>query len=90
MKIKFTNHAKDEIRNRALDIKQLEEILTNPGQIVESDNNRKVYQELIEFIDKKKYVVRIIIEETNDTINVVTVYKSSKISKYWRNYESKI
>ncbi|MCC7158838.1 MAG: DUF4258 domain-containing protein [Ignavibacteria bacterium] len=88
MKIKFTKHALEEMRSRGFDIKQLESILKNPGQIVDTDHNRKVYQELIEFIDKKKYVVRIIVEETFDALNVVTVYKSSKISKYWRENES--
>jgi hypothetical protein len=90
MKIEFTNHALDEIKRRGFDIEQLKRVLSSPGQIVDSFNNRKVYQELIEFIDKKKYVVRIIVEETGDSLRVVTVYKSSKISKYWRNYESEI
>ena len=36
-----------------------------------------------ERIGGKQYVVRVIIEE-GDPVTVVTVYRTSKIEKYWR------
>ncbi|HMT10856.1 MAG TPA: DUF4258 domain-containing protein [Ignavibacteria bacterium] len=84
MTVEFTNHALEEIRIRDIDKQIIEAIIQNPKQILDSENNRKVYQDIVEFKNKKQYVVRVIIEETKGALRVVTAYKSSKISKYWR------
>ncbi len=88
MNFEFTKHALEELRNRGISKETVEKILNNPKQILDSENNRKVYQDIIEFNDNKEYVVRVILEETKNNLKVITVYKSSKISKYWRENES--
>lgn len=88
MNIEFTKHALEELKNRGISLEIVEKILNNPVQILDSENNRKVYQDIIEFNDNKHYVVRVILEETKDNLKVITVYKSSKITKYWRKNES--
>lgn len=88
MNFEFTKHALEELRNRGISKETVEKILNNPKQILDSENNRKVYQDIIEFNDNKQYVVRVILEETKNNLKVITVYKSSKISKYWRENES--
>lgn len=79
MNIEFTKHALEEIQIRGIELDIVEKIIRNPKQVLESEKNRKVYQDIIEFENNKQYVVRIIIDETKDINKVVTVYKSSKI-----------
>ncbi len=55
--------------------------MTDPGQVVDVENERKAYQSKITF-KGKLYVVRIIVEEA-DPLAVITVYRTSKAEKYW-------
>ncbi|MBA3493262.1 MAG: hypothetical protein H0T87_03840, partial [Gammaproteobacteria bacterium] len=41
------------------------------------------YQSIVE-IDQKPYLVRVMVNETAYPPTVVTVYRTSKIEKYWR------
>ena len=41
------------------------------------------YQSIVE-IDQKPYLVRVMVNETASPPTVVTVYRTSKIEKYWR------
>ncbi len=68
-----------------MDLRQIskevvENILTSPGQTLVADGHT-VYQSIT--VDKK-YLIRIFVNESK---RVITVYKTSKIKKY---YESKI
>ncbi|MBZ0321271.1 MAG: DUF4258 domain-containing protein [Anaerolineae bacterium] len=83
MSYRLTDHAKAECQNRGIPLQTIDEIMTNPQQIVEADGGRKIYQSKIEF-DGKIYLVRLIVEET-DPATVITVYRTSKIQKYWSN-----
>lgn len=87
-KIEFTKHALEEADKRNINVKIIEKIVKNPEQKIKTVNNRFICQELIEFENKKQYVVRVITEETETIIKIITLYKSSKISKYWGKNES--
>jgi len=62
----------------------VEAILQNPQQIVDEYGNKKAYQSIIKIETEKDYLVRVIVNDTIDPAKVVTVYKTSKIVKYWR------
>lgn len=49
MKIKFTNHALEEMRRRGIEKDIVDKIVQTPGQKLQSESNRMVYQDLIEF-----------------------------------------
>jgi len=59
-------------------------ILLNPGQIVDEHGNMKAYQSIISSGTEKNYLVRVIVNDTVEPKIVITVYKTSKINKYWR------
>ena len=61
----------------------VQEVLTNPGQIVGAFGGRKAYQSVLEFPDGRKYLLRVIVGEAGERPIVVTVYRTSKIAKYW-------
>ena len=44
----------------------------------------RAFQSMINTGTGKDYLVRAIVNDTVDPAKVITVYKTSKISKYWR------
>ena len=77
-----TNHAKEEIERRQISLNDFENCLKSPGQIVSSRDNRTIYQSKI-VTDIKTFLIRVIIQEQEVPKKVITVYKTSKIDKYW-------
>jgi hypothetical protein len=82
MKFRTSDHAQAEMNRRGIESTILETVLKTPEQIIETGSNRKVYQSRVEF-EGKLYLVRSIVEEDDPAV-IVTVYRTSKIEKYWR------
>jgi hypothetical protein len=61
----------------------VESVLAAPAQKVAGHAGILCYQSLVE-IDPKPYLVRVMVNETASPPTVVTVYRTSKIEKYWR------
>lgn len=78
-----TSHAHAQMLRRRIRIETLETVLRNPEQRFLSGANREVVQSRIEFAGKQ-YLVRAIIDVDTAPPEVVTVYRTSKIAKYWR------
>ena len=62
----------------------LEHVLQNPQQIVPESKGKKAYQSIIDFMTGKRFLVRVIVADEHDPPVVITVYRTSKIHKYWR------
>ncbi len=77
----ITDHAREEAERRGIPLDILGRVMESPGQIVHAHSDRKAYQSKVE-IDGKLYVVRAIVE-MSEPLTVVTVYRTSKIEKYW-------
>jgi len=58
--------------------------LQNPQQIVEEYGEKKAYQSQSDFGHGRIYLLRAIVRDDIDPGVVVTVYRTSKIEKYWR------
>jgi len=84
MEYRISRHAKQEIERRNIPVDIVDGILVSPDQIVEEYDNKKAYQSIIQMEDGKSYLVRVIVNNTIEPAVVVTVYRTSKISKYWR------
>ena len=56
----------------------------HPQQIVAERGNLKAYQSVIDFGYGKHFLLRAIVDDTLTPAIVVTVYRTSKINKYWR------
>lgn len=89
MKIKLLKHLKEQAKEREIDVKFIKETLLNPEQIVSESTGLKIAQRKF-FENKKQYLIRVIFGEEKDLIIGITVYKTSKIKKYWRENENKI
>lgn len=70
---------------REINEKEVAKILSDPEQVELVREGRVVYQSRIQHGDPSKpYLLRIFVDIDRDPPEVVTVYLTSKISKYWR------
>jgi hypothetical protein len=80
--IRFTEHALFEMRRRLIKRAQVMARIRNPGQAVPSVKGRNIFQRRIG--SAGRMLLRVIVKEDKRAYHVITVYKTSKIAKYWR------
>jgi len=78
MDFTFLPHAIEEMQEREIPLQVVLEILHHPQEINAAKKGRSAYQSVVE-INGKPYIVRVIVEPNGE---VVTLYRSSKVSKY--------
>ena len=71
------------MERRQIPLEVLEAVLEHPEQIVEEHGGKKVYQSRVE-LGGRLYLLRAIVNDKIDPATVVTVYRTSKLAKYWR------
>ena len=84
MDFKLTSHAQEEIARRSIPRAVLESVLNDPQQIVPQESGRKVYQSKVDFGGGTIFLVRAIVDDRVNPPALITVYRTSKIEKYWR------
>jgi hypothetical protein len=62
----------------------LDSVLQSPQQIVDEKNGRRAYQSRLDFGGGRIFLLRAIVVDTVDPAVVVTVYRTTRIAKYWR------
>lgn len=72
-----------KIQQRKISQQWIEETLNSPGQIVDGYQGRKVRQRKYG-LSGKEMLLRIIVDENEDTFVVITAYLTSQIERYWR------
>ena len=82
MNYEFSIHVRQEMARRGIPLAVVEGVLSAPDQKVPEHSGVICYQSKIE-IDHKQYLVRVMVNETVTPMKVVTVYRTSKINKYW-------
>ena len=83
MKPELSKHVQQEMGQRGIPLAVVESVLAAPGQKVPEHGDVVCYQSKME-INRKPYLVRVMVSETAMPPKVVTVYRTSKISKYWK------
>ena len=79
----LTDHAVRELRRRGLDKQDLDDVLKNPGQRLEVRRGRVVVQSKTQE-GGTEYLLRIFVDIDRNPAEIVTAYRTSKVSKYWR------
>ena len=80
-------HAKFEMERRQISEDVLDTVLKDPEQVIDSVSGRKILQGRFSFSEKgetKQYLVRVVVDPSEDPPRVITVYRTSRIEKYWR------
>ncbi|MDO9371961.1 MAG: DUF4258 domain-containing protein [Gammaproteobacteria bacterium] len=84
MKFRLSKHALEELGRRDIPRDLLEQVLQNPQQILPERGGKKIYQSQVEFGGGKIFLLRAIVKDEIEPAVVITVYRTSKIEKYWR------
>ena len=82
---RLTKHAAFEMERRGITENDVNQVLHNPEQTVSLRAGRKVYQSRILTGDPGKiFLLRVFVDIDREPPEVVTVYRTSKVEKYWR------
>jgi hypothetical protein len=63
----------------------VDRVLANPEQVVPGSGGRKVYQSRVDFGGGRMFLLRAVVQDELTPKLVVTVYRTSEITKYWRS-----
>lgn len=85
MNFRFSSHALEEIEKRKISISLIKNVLENPQQILQQDEEISIYQSQVDFGSGKLYLLRVFINPSIDPAVVITVYRTNQIKKHWRN-----
>ncbi|MBM3498870.1 MAG: DUF4258 domain-containing protein [Armatimonadetes bacterium] len=83
MRFRFSRHAREQMAERRIPVDLVGDVLTRPEQTVPECGGRKVYQSRVR-LGNRPTLLRVIVDERADPAVVVTVYQTSRITKYWR------
>ena len=76
-------HAEDELIIRNIPRKLLEKTLNEPQHVIASGESRVIHQSKV-LIDGRYFLLRVVTAHATDAPVVVTVYRTTKIRKYWK------
>ena len=82
---RLSRHAIEEARRREIPLDLLESVIARPEQIVTLGATLAVYQSRTTDPAGKVYLIRAIVSTAAAPGTVLTVYRTSRIRKYWRS-----
>jgi hypothetical protein len=72
------------MRRRQISETEVALVLKSPQQVKTVRESRKIYQSIFETEEPTKdYLIRVVVDIDRSPPEVVTVYRTSKIDKYW-------
>ena len=85
MEPRLSRHAVDEARRREIPLDLLASVIADPQQIVTPGATLAAYQSRTTDLAGKVYLIRAIVSTEETPGTVLTVYRTSKVQKYWRS-----
>lgn len=84
-RFRIKDHARFQMERRQISEDQVRQVLTAPQQVIDEGGSRYVYQSKLYSPESgKERLFRIVVDTRNKPAEVVTVYRTSKMAKYWR------
>lgn len=84
MRFLISRHAEEEMVQRQIPRELLDSVLESPEQRVPQPGGGEILQSRFTSGDGKMYLLRTVVAAEKEPPVVVTVYRTSKIEKYWR------
>ncbi|MDP1623336.1 MAG: DUF4258 domain-containing protein [Bacteroidales bacterium] len=84
MKYLFSQHATEQMNLRGISREIVVGILNSPDETIEVDN-LLIFQSIVKDVQEPRFLIRVFVNMTKIPPLVVTVYKTSKIEKYYEN-----
>lgn len=86
--IRISDHAREQMAERGISEGMVLSIIAASQQTIPLDTDKVVYQSPQYFEEEaKEYLVRVFVNIIKVPNLVITVYRTSKVEKYWK-YES--
>jgi hypothetical protein len=82
-RIRWSIHARKKAAKREINEAEVEQTITQPDAIMPGQQSRRIFMR--RYLDdalKTEMLLRVVVEETNTGMVVVTLYKTSKFGKY--------
>ena len=85
-KIQFvlSRHAEEEMKYRRIARALLESVLQSPEQRLTQMAGKEIFQSRYSLEDGRMYLITAVVNTGRQPPVVITVYRTSKIEKYWR------
>jgi hypothetical protein len=80
----LTKDAQAEMLRRGIPEDLVARVLNVPDQVVSERAGLMAYQSRVELSANRVMLVRVIVDDRTEPHRVITVYRTSKIQKYWR------
>jgi hypothetical protein len=87
MKFIFSQHAEEQLVRRGIDRNLVMTVIENPEEVIENDEQDVVIYQSIIKESGQLFLLRVFVNKNKQPMVIVTLYKTTKISKY---YESEI
>jgi hypothetical protein len=81
---RLSRHAQDEMVRRQIPEAWVDSILTQPEQRISEAVGKEVLQSRFTAANGRMYLLRVVVATDREPPLVVTLYRTSKIEKYWR------
>ena len=87
--IRWSLHAIGRLNDQAVDAATVEDVVRRPDFDVPSQESRRVRMRRYHDADSRKaMLLRVVVEESQDEIVVVTVNRTSQVARYLRGLEA--
>ena len=84
-RVVVSDHAQFEAARRQVTEEEIRQVALGPEQVISSRKGRVIHQSRIDDSRSgERLLLRVVIEKRRDVLFVVTVYKTSKVEKYWQ------
>ncbi|KKK66893.1 hypothetical protein LCGC14_2959500 [marine sediment metagenome] len=84
MRIRLTDHARFEAERRGISEDEISSVVQSPEQRILSKKERVILQnKYYDTIEGRDMLLRVIGSQMGDVFEVITVYRTSRIEKYW-------
>lgn len=86
MEVQFSKHAKEQMVERGISESIVLDVLQNPDQQIQESEEKVIYQGIRYFDpEERNFLVRVFVNIIKQPNVVITVYRTSKIEKYYEN-----
>ena len=88
MRLHFTDHAREAMARRGISEAGVRAVADSPEQTLPMRPGRVLVQSIREAVPGGQvYLVRVVLDVWPEGADVVTVYRSSRIGKYWKGVQ---
>jgi hypothetical protein len=82
-RIRLTAHAWQQLQYRHIPETVVAMVAARPEQTIRLGSRRQIRQSIVP-LEGRRYLVRVVIELVRGDTEVITVYRTSKVARYWR------